>query len=126
MGDQGGRQVVTQNYTTIPLQCPILTATNYPVWAIKLKAIFNVHGLWEVIEPAEGAVVDPKKNSAAMAYLFQALPEELIIQVADQDSAKTVWNSIKTRYVGVDRVKKARLQSLKAEYNSLKRKRMSP
>lgn len=41
---------VREKYTTIPLQCPTLTSSNYTIWAVKLKAIFNVHGLWEVIE----------------------------------------------------------------------------
>ncbi|KAK9054019.1 hypothetical protein SSX86_025095 [Deinandra increscens subsp. villosa] len=100
--------------------CPILTSTNYSIWAVKLKAIFNVHGLWEVVEPAEGAAVDSDKNNAAIVYLFQALPEDLILQIAHLTSAKEVWNSVKTRYVGVERVKKARLQTLKTEYNSLR------
>ncbi|KAI3800975.1 hypothetical protein L1987_29075 [Smallanthus sonchifolius] len=116
-------QLVTikENYS-IPLQCPVLTPTNYTIWAIKLKAIFNVHGLWEAIEPAVGEVVDQKKNSSAIAYLYQSLPEDLILQVANLTSASEVWDSIETRYVGVDRVKKARLQTLRNEFEVLRMK----
>lgn len=115
-------QIVTIKEATIPLQCPSLTSTNYSIWAIKLKAIFNVHGLWEVIEPQEGGVVDPKKNNQAIAYLYQAMPEEMIMQVANLITAKEVWDSLKTRFVGIDRVKKARLASLRTEFERLKMK----
>ncbi|KAK9053340.1 hypothetical protein SSX86_029973 [Deinandra increscens subsp. villosa] len=123
MGDDGGNaNRPRENYTTIPLQCPMLNQMNYAIWSVKMKAIFNVHGLWDVVQPAEGAVIDAKKNSAAIAYLFQSMPEDLIIQVASLESAKEIWNSIKTRHIGVERVKTARLQTLKMEYEALKMK----
>lgn len=58
------------------------------IYSIKLKAIFNVHGLWEVIETPEtrtaaGVVIDVKKNNGTNAYLFQAMPEEMMMQVAN-------------------------------------------
>lgn len=113
---------VRENYTTIPLQCPILTISNYTIWAVKLKAIFNVHGLWEVIEPVEGVEINLKKNNAAIVYLYQAMPEDLVLQVANLTSAKAIWDSLKARFVGIDRVKKARLATLKNEFELLKMK----
>jgi len=98
-------------------QCPVLTSTNYPVWAIRFKTILEANGLWEVIEP--GTETDVKRNKAAMAYLFQALPEDLVLQVASCKTAKEVWDALKTRYVGEDRVQKARLQTLKSEFEML-------
>ena len=98
-------------------QCPVLTSTNYPVWAIRFKTILEANGLWEVIEP--GTETDVKRNKAAMAYLFQALPEDLVLQVASCKTAKEVWDALKTRYVGDDRVQKARLQTLKSEFEML-------
>ena len=35
-------------------------------------------------------------------------------------TAKEVWDSLKTRYLGADWVKKARLQSLKSEFDALR------
>ncbi|KAJ0780063.1 putative transcription factor interactor and regulator CCHC(Zn) family [Helianthus annuus] len=58
----------------------------------------------------------------ATAYLFQALPEDMIIQVASCKSAKEIWDALKTRHVGADRVQKARLQTLKTEFEILKMK----
>ncbi|XP_076952357.1 uncharacterized protein LOC143626065 [Bidens hawaiensis] len=108
------------NYTTIPLQYPTLSPTNYMIWAVNLKAIFSVHGLWEVIAPNDNAAVNEKKNNAVIAYLFQAMPEDLVLQVANLPTAREIWESIKTRYVGVDRVKKVRLATLKNEFEALR------
>lgn len=38
------------------------------------------------------------------------------------DTAKKVWDAIKTRHMGADRVKEARLQTLMAEFDRLKMK----
>ena len=45
-----------------------------------------------------------------MALLFQSIPESLVLQVSEFDTAKQVWEAIKTRHVGAERVKEARLQ----------------
>lgn len=126
---------IIDNYTTILLQCPILTTTNYTInktfiflilfcylLSIGFRAIFNVHGLWEVIEQIEGAVVNEKKNNAAIAYLYQAIPEDLVLQVANLTTAKAILDSLKSRFAGIDRVKKAWIATLKNKFEMLKMK----
>jgi hypothetical protein len=39
-------------------------------------------GVWEVIEPAARAAVDPQKDKKAESHLLQSLPEDLLMQVA--------------------------------------------
>lgn len=58
----------------------------------------------------------------AIALLFQSIPEALILQLGDLDSSKVVWEAIKARHVGADRVKEARLQTLMAEFDRIKMK----
>ncbi|KAC9456363.1 hypothetical protein E3N88_45805 [Mikania micrantha] len=101
-------------------QCPMLNATNYTIWSIRIKTILKANGLWDMIEPSANTQTDEKKDMTATAYLFQALPEEMIIQIANCKSAKKIWDALKTRNVGVDRVQKARLQTLKTEFEMLK------
>ena len=74
------------------------------------------------LKPSANTQTDEKKDMTATAYLFQALPEEMIIQIANCKSAKEIWDALKTRNVGVDRVQKARLQTLKTEFEILKMK----
>lgn len=105
---------------TMSLQCPVLSSTNYTVWATRMWAIFNVHGVWETIEP--GVNMDAKKNNIAVALLFQAIPEEQTLQIGNLVTAKEMWAALKTRYLGADRIREARLQTLMGEFENLKMK----
>nr|GEW45681.1 zinc finger, CCHC-type [Tanacetum cinerariifolium] len=71
-------------------------------------------------EPADNAQLDIKKDMAATTYLYQALPEDMILQVASCNSAKEISEALQTRHIGVDRMQKARLQTLKTKFEMLK------
>ena len=98
---------------------PMLTKTNYTAWAIKVEAILDAQGLWEAVAPAADAEVDARKNKTARAQLLQALPEDILMQVSTKKTAKEVWESLKTRFVGANRVKTARLATLKGDFDKL-------
>ncbi|GJU97591.1 putative zinc finger, CCHC-type containing protein [Tanacetum coccineum] len=101
----------------------MLTATNYPVWAVKVKAIMDANGVWETVEPMTlGEEPDSKKKKQALAFLFQAIPKEMVLQMASYADPKQVWDGLKTRFLGVDRVRTARLATLKRELESLRMK----
>ncbi|XP_022041943.1 uncharacterized protein LOC110944594 [Helianthus annuus] len=97
-------------------QCPILKPTNYTVWAIRIKTILEANGLWETIEPTENTQTDVMKYKATIAYLFQAIPKDVVLQVASCKIAKEIWENLKTSHVGVDRVQKARWHTLISEF----------
>jgi len=104
-------------------QVPALTPTNYPVWAVKVKSIMDANDIWETVEPrALGAEADPKKSKQTLAFLFQAIPEDMVLQMASYTNPKQVWDSLETRYLGVDRVRTARLATLKRELKGLSMK----
>ncbi|XP_062186778.1 uncharacterized protein LOC133890424 [Phragmites australis] len=98
---------------------PQLTATNYTRWVIRVQAMMEDQGVWEAVELAVGEAVDKKKDKKAKSHLFQALPEDLLMQVARKKTAKEVWDCLKTRFVGADHVKNARLQTLKSDFNAM-------
>lgn len=99
-----------------------MKATNYTVWTIQIKVIIEAHGLWETIEPKENAEVDNKKDKTTTAFLYQALTEDIILQVASCKTAKELWESLKKRHVGEEKVQQARLQSLMIGFNTLQMK----
>ncbi|KAK8604403.1 hypothetical protein V6N13_099346 [Hibiscus sabdariffa] len=101
---------------------PMLTPLNYTVWAIKTEAILDAQGVWEAVEPAEEAQVDAKKDKKARAYILQCIPEDIILQIAKKKTTKEIWESIKTRHLGSERVKKARVQTLRSEFDALRMK----
>ena len=81
-----------------------------------MRIILQANGLWEMIEPTAQTKEDDKRDKTAMAYLFQALPEDLNLQVANFKSAKEIWDTLKIRNIGVDQVQKARLKTLRSEF----------
>ena len=94
------------------IKCSILSTTNYTVWAIKMKILLKVYKVWDTIESEGG---DNVKKNMAMALLIQSIPESLVLQVGELDTAKKIWEVIRTRHMGADRVKEARLQTLMAK-----------
>jgi len=101
------------------IKCPTLTTTNYTVWAIRMKVLLKVHKVWEVVE---NETVEPEKNDMATALIFQSIPEAFILQVGELGTAKQVWDAIRTRNVGAERVREARLQTLMSDFDRLKMK----
>ncbi|GJV76892.1 hypothetical protein Tco_1508476 [Tanacetum coccineum] len=109
--------VVREQGTTVPFQCPGLTETNYTTWSIMIEIVLRAYGHWDAITEEE---VDEKKNYTTKGIIFQTLPENVLLQVAKYKRAKDVWESIKVRYIGAERVQKGRLQTLRNELAMLK------
>ncbi|GJY82944.1 zinc finger, CCHC-type containing protein [Tanacetum coccineum] len=109
--------------TSIPstpqFQCPMLKPSNYSLWAIRMQIILEANGLWEMIEPSETTKSDNKKDKTAIAFLYQSLPEEQLLQITKHKTAKAIWNALKTRHLGEERVQQARLQTLKSDFEML-------
>ncbi|XP_076910419.1 uncharacterized protein LOC143568061 [Bidens hawaiensis] len=99
------------------LQCPKLTKTNYNTWVVIMESILDAQGLWEVVN---GEAIDDRKNKMARAIILQALPENMLMQVARTRDAQKIWESLRVRFLGVDRVQQARLRSLMRDFNQLK------
>nr|GEX10740.1 zinc finger, CCHC-type [Tanacetum cinerariifolium] len=82
-----------------------------------IETVLRTYGHWNAITEDE---VDEKKNYTTKGIKFQTLPENVLLQVAKHKNAKDVWESIKVRYIGAERVQKARLQILRNELEILK------
>ena len=82
---------------------------------MRMKIALKVCEVCETIDPGSK---DEKKNNMAIAFLFQSIPEALILQVGDIDTSK----AIRAHNVGAERVKETRLQTLMAEFDRLKMK----
>ncbi|GJZ36854.1 zinc finger, CCHC-type containing protein [Tanacetum coccineum] len=84
-----------------------------------MQVILEANGLWEMIEPNLTTEVDTKKDKTVIAYIYQSLPEEQLLLISKYKTAKEVWDALKTRHVGVNRVQQAKLQTLKSEFEML-------
>ncbi|KAL8257740.1 hypothetical protein R6Q59_029781 [Mikania micrantha] len=103
-------------------QCPMLNATNYTSWAIKMESFMDAQGLWDAIHPPAGANIDVRLGKKAGAFIFQALPKEILLQVAGHTEARVVWEALRTRFLGADRVQQAQIQTLNREFELLSMK----
>lgn len=54
-----------------------------------------------------------------MAIMYQGLPEDILLSVAEKKTAKEIWEAIKTLCQGLDKVKAAHVQTLKAEFEGM-------
>ncbi|GKA86284.1 zinc finger, CCHC-type containing protein [Tanacetum coccineum] len=97
----------------------MLKPSNYSLWAIQMQIILEANGLWEMIEPNEKTQADNKKDKTAIAFLYQAFPEEQLLQITKHKTAKAIWDALKTRHIGEERVQQERLQTLKSEFEML-------
>ena len=98
------------------IKYPMLNESNYTVWAMRMKIALKVNKVWDVVDPRSKA---EEKNDLAIALIFQSVPEALILQVGDLDTAKEIWEAIKALHVGAERVQEAILQTLMVEFDRL-------
>ncbi|XP_074322922.1 uncharacterized protein LOC141659890 [Apium graveolens] len=108
---------------SIGLAYPMLTRSNYTAWSVKMRVVMQAHSIWEAVEPKDlNASIEDKTNKVALAVIFQAIPEDMLLSLADKTSAKEAWEALKMMCLGANRVKKARAQTLRAKFENLSMK----
>lgn len=104
----------------VGLSYPMLTRSNYTAWSLKMKVFMKAQGVWGAIEQKDPKVaVDERTVQVALAAIYQGVPEEVLLAIAEKETAKEAWEAIKTMYMGAERVKEAKVQTLKGEFESL-------
>ncbi|GJU00492.1 zinc finger, CCHC-type containing protein [Tanacetum coccineum] len=119
MSGKDNTSTINEIGSTTHFQCPILKGANYNTWAIGMQIILKANGLWEMIEPNKKTQADNRKDKTAIAFLYQALSEEQLLQITKHKTAKAIWNALKTRHIREERVQQARLQTLKSDFEML-------
>lgn len=76
--------------------------------------------MWNTVEPSDPkAAIEEKTDKIALAMIYQGIPEETLLSLADKKTAKDVWDAIKTVSQDAERVKIAKAQTLRAEFEAL-------
>jgi hypothetical protein len=97
-------------------QWPTLTRTNYADWAVLMRVQLQVHGLWDAVNEDE---CDEHEDRAALSALLRAVPPELVRTLAAKDNAKAAWDMLRMLRVGAERVRDAKAQTRRREYDRL-------
>lgn len=83
----------------------------------------QAHGIWNAVEPTDPKeAVDDKADKVALAAIYQAIPEDILLSLAEKKFEKDVWEAVKIMCQGAERVKKARVQTLRSKFETLSMK----
>lgn len=103
--------------SSIGLSYPMLNKINYATWALKIKVFMHAHEVWGAIEPKDPkVVVEDEIDKRALAIIYQGILEDLLLALAEKKTSNEAWNAVKSMSLDVDKVKKARTQTLKGEF----------
>lgn len=108
---------------------------NYAFQNIRMRVFLQAQGaeVWTTILTRYDAHVNPpidgqgnlayEGNSRAMNAILSGLTETIFIKVMHCDTAKEVWDKLKNIYEGDDKVKGAKLQTYRGQFENLKNER---
>lgn len=103
------------------LPFPLLTRTNYAAWAMRMKYLLRANGAWAAVDREDSSKeVDAGKEEMAMTIISQSIDDTTLLRVAEKETAADVWAALRSMHVGVERVREARIQSLRSEFDGLK------
>ncbi|TXG71854.1 hypothetical protein EZV62_000433 [Acer yangbiense] len=83
---------------------------NYYIWTVKMKSYLKAFGLWEYV--AEDKQVPPLRANPTIAKM----------NIMHLKTSKSIWDELKSRFEGSERVKLVKLLTLKREFENLKMK----
>ncbi|GAA0140159.1 hypothetical protein LIER_42608 [Lithospermum erythrorhizon] len=104
---------------------------HYDYWSELMENFLRAKGLWGVIErgigePIDGTLLNDNQralleegrtqNFQVKHYLFQAIDRSVFEQILDRSSAKIIWESLKKKFGGNEKVKKATRNALVREF----------
>ena len=107
----------------VSIRYPMLTKSNYLAWSIKMKVLMRAQRLWDAVEPKDPKVPpEESKDQMALAAIYQGIPEDMLFLVYGKETAKETWEALKIMHMGAERVKDAKVQTLKTEFKGLRMK----
>ncbi|CAL9237510.1 unnamed protein product [Arabidopsis halleri] len=106
-------------------------------WSMLMENLLRSKEWWSLIErgyvePARGEILTGAQRQELAEkkltdlkvknYLFQAIDKTVLKQIIQKDTAKQLWDSLKTKYQGDERVRRAQLQRLRRDFEVLEMK----
>jgi hypothetical protein len=113
---------------------PLFDGKNYAFWSIRMTTFLQAHGfdLWQVVVNGYTTPTSPptnnvgKKlseyNSKAINSILSGLIGSEFVKVMHCDSAKEIWNKLKNVYEGDAKVKGAKIQTYRGQFEHLRMK----
>ena len=102
------------------VQYPTLTRTNYNEWSLLMRVNLQAQGLWHAVEPEEEDVIEYRDDRLAFAAILRVVPPEMLASLATKRTAQSAWEAIKSRRIGVQRVRDANVEQLRKEFDHIR------
>ncbi|CAH1423479.1 unnamed protein product [Lactuca virosa] len=118
------------------LKVPVFDG-HYEHWSEMMENLLRAKQVWNLIDPgirepvvgvaqseAEKVKLEElrMKDLQVKHYMYQAIDRVTFEQILDRRTSKAVWESMKKRFAGNDRVKKSMLQKLRRDFEVLEMK----
>jgi hypothetical protein len=103
----------------VSVQYPSSTRTNYNEWSLLMKVNLQAQGLWHAIEPEEEDEIEYRDDRLWLAAILRAVPPEMLASLATKRMAQSAWEAIKSRWIGVQRVRDANAEQLRKEFDHI-------
>ncbi|TXG70083.1 hypothetical protein EZV62_005018 [Acer yangbiense] len=123
--------------SSVALQVPQFSRENYQIWVVKMKSYLKSFGLWEYVAEdkqvpalrANPTIAQIKQNEEekmkkdkAVTCLHSALKDSVFTSIMHLETSKEIWDELKERYEGSERVRNVKMLTLKREFEMLKMK----
>jgi len=110
---------------------------HYDHWAKLMENFLRSKEYWHLVEHGILVVTDKTTMSEAELkaiedqklkdlkiknYMYQAIDREILDTILNEDTSKDIWDSMKQKFQGSTRVKRAQLQALRREFETLQMK----
>jgi hypothetical protein len=114
-------------------KAPLFNGTNFAFWKVRMRTYIMDLGadVWDVVEtgyvkPVVLANKDDKLefsfNAKAMNVILSGLAEAEFVKVMHLETAKEMWDKLISSYEGNEKVKDAKLQTYRLQFEQLKMK----
>lgn len=90
---------------------PMLTCTNYGDCALLIRVNLQAQELWDAIEPGNAEYQDDRM---ALSAILRDVPSEMLAILAVKDTSEQAWDAVKTIWMGAERVREAKAQTLRS------------
>lgn len=133
---QGDLDMATENSSFVQPAIPRFDGF-YDHWSMLMENFLRSKEYWSLIETGVPTVADGAQPTAAECkaieeaklkdlkvknYLFQAIDRTIIETILNKETSKNIWDSMKQKYQGTNKVKRAQLQALRREFEILQMK----
>ena len=94
-------------------QYPMLTRMNYTEWVVLMKVMLKARRLWAAVTVG---IADEEDDQSA---ILKSVPIEYVVPLGAKDFAKEAGESLESMRLGGDRMRKAKAQQLRREYEAI-------